>query len=91
MKRNDASIASIKSNLKKLDSVTEQTIDYTDIPATDEGDWANAEVFIAGKQAISLRVDADVLAFFKQHGKGYQTVMNRVLRQYMDARKSRSG
>jgi len=38
------------------------------------------------KQQISLRVDADVLARFRSHGKKYQTYMNAVLRQEMQAR-----
>ena len=37
------------------------------------------------KQSISLRVDSDVLAYFKSFGKGYQTRMNAVLRTYMQA------
>ena len=39
------------------------------------------------KTAISIRIDADVLAFFRSHGRGYQTRMNTVLRSYMDAKK----
>ena len=37
------------------------------------------------KEAISLRLDPDVLDWFKTHGPGYQTRMNTVLRAYMDA------
>ncbi len=36
------------------------------------------------KQPISLRVDPDVLAWFKQQGPGYQSRMNAVLRSYME-------
>ena len=39
------------------------------------------------KRAISLRVDRDVLEFFKSGGKGYQTRMNAVLRAYMKSHK----
>lgn len=81
--------ATIKSDLKRLDAMTDADIDYSDIPPTDEKFWANAEVFIGGKQAISLRVDPDVLLFYKEQGKGYQTAMNRVLRQYMEAHKAK--
>ncbi|MGL4296346.1 MAG: BrnA antitoxin family protein [Aestuariivirga sp.] len=35
---------------------------------------------------MSLRIDPDVLAFFKASGKGYQTRMNAVLRAYMEHR-----
>jgi uncharacterized protein (DUF4415 family) len=40
------------------------------------------------KIPISLRVDPDVLAFFKEQGPGYQTRMNAVLRGYMQAKKA---
>ncbi|MGR3373791.1 BrnA antitoxin family protein [Pseudooceanicola nanhaiensis] len=53
-----------------------------------ELDWDTAVLVIPEpKQAISLRVDQDVLAFFKAEGPGYQTRMNAVLRAYMEAKK----
>ena len=39
------------------------------------------------KQAISIRLDTDVLEFFKDEGPGYQSRINAVLRSYMDAKK----
>ncbi len=51
-------------------------------------DWDAAEVVIPEpKKLVSLRLDADVLDFFRGQGKGYQTRMNAVLRSYMDAQK----
>lgn len=78
-----------KSDLKRLDAMTDADIDYSDIEPTPDDFWATAEVMIGGKQAISLRLDPDVVAFFKAQGKGYQTAMNRVLRQYMEVQKSK--
>lgn len=50
------------------------------------GFWATAEVVNpAGKKSIHLRVDSDVLEFFKSSGKGHLTRMNAVLRRYMEA------
>ncbi len=40
-----------------------------------------------GKQAVSLRVDRDVLAWFKDQGPGYQTRMNAALREYAAQRR----
>ena len=53
-----------------------------------EVDWSRA-VMVDGinKKPISLRVDPDVLAFFKQGGSGYQTRINAVLRAYVEAQK----
>lgn len=51
-----------------------------------EVDWSSA-VLVDGlnKKPISLRVDPDVLEFFRKGGSGYQTKINAVLRAYMDA------
>jgi uncharacterized protein (DUF4415 family) len=48
-------------------------------------DWSEAVLVIPPKKkAISIRVDEDVLDYFKQHGAGYQRRMNAVLRSFMD-------
>ena len=50
------------------------------------GFWATAEVVTPeAKKSVHLRVDADVLEFFKQGGKGHLTRMNAVLRRYIKA------
>ena len=55
-----------------------------------EVDWARAELVIPEtKRMISLRLDADVLDFFKAQGKGYQTRINAVLRAWMEAQGKR--
>jgi uncharacterized protein (DUF4415 family) len=47
-------------------------------------DWSDAVLVMpARKKAISIRVDEDVLNFFKREGEGYQRRMNAVLRSYM--------
>ena len=47
--------------------------------------WATAEIVNpTGKKSIHLRIDSDVLEFFKSSGKGHLTRMNAVLRRYME-------
>lgn len=47
-------------------------------------DWSDAEVIIpVGKKAVSIRLDEDVLTFFKETGPRYQTRINEVLRSFM--------
>ncbi len=47
-------------------------------------DWSGAEVvFPEPKRAISIRLDADIIEFFKRTGPGYQTKINAVLRSYV--------
>ena len=59
-----------------------------DAHPTDENFWRNAEVVLPQpKQTVTIRLDADLLAWFRQQ-KGYQTRINAVLRTYMEAHKS---
>ncbi len=53
-------------------------------------DWTNLKVaWPQPKQAISLRIDRDVLAWFRDRGPGYQTRMNAVLRLFVDAQQGK--
>ena len=53
--------------------------------------WSEAVLVIPPKKkAISIRVDEDVLDFFRQEGAGYQRRINAVLRSYMQQRKKRA-
>ena len=56
--------------------------DWADLIALD---WSEAVVVIPKrKKAVSIRLDEDVIDFFKRKGEGYQTRMNAVLRHYME-------
>jgi uncharacterized protein (DUF4415 family) len=51
-----------------------------------ETDWTQARLVLPrGKENVTLRVDRDVLAWFRGTGKGFHTRMNAVLRAYMEA------
>jgi len=55
------------------------------------GFWDNAEVRMPPpKQQITLRLDPDVIGWFKRTGKGYQSRMGAVLRSYVEAKRKRS-
>ena len=57
-------------------------------PIADEAFWSRAKVVMpTPKQAISIRLDTDVLDFFKGQWPGYQSRINAVLRSYLDAKK----
>jgi uncharacterized protein (DUF4415 family) len=81
----------IRSDLKKVDAHVIQPDEYDDAPESTDAQIADATVSIGirprgrpksetRKQAISLRVDADVLDAFKFTGEGWQTRMNGILR-----------
>jgi uncharacterized protein (DUF4415 family) len=71
--------------LKEIESIPDEDIDITDIPELDEHFWEKAKLIKPiAKQAISLRIDNDVLQWFKSQGKGYQSLINTVLRSYFE-------
>jgi uncharacterized protein (DUF4415 family) len=83
------------SDHKLTDSQTEQLRalegrepDTQDIPEAPAGNWQHARrgaFWKARKEAISLRVDMDVLDWLRRQGPGYQTTINRILRERMQA------
>ncbi len=70
----------------KLQKMTDHEIDYSDIPPTDAKFWEKAQVVLPPvKTHLSLRLDEDIVEWFKQQGAGYQTKINAVLRSYVQA------
>ena len=78
-----------QTRLKELASRSDQQIDYSDIPELDEVFFEKAKLVrpAADKRQITIRIDADVLDWFRDQGKGYQTHMNAVLKAYMHSQK----
>ncbi len=67
-------------------------VDSYDDDPEDAFDWTDAVIVRRpSKAALSIRLDDDVVAFFKAGGRGYQTRINAVLRAWMEAQKARSG
>ena len=78
---------SITSDLKKLDKMRDKDIDYSDIPELDDSFFKKEMIKLPQKKdSITLRIDHDVLEFFKHQGRGYQTLINAVLKTYASAK-----
>ena len=72
--------------LKQINLIKEKEIDYSDIPELDKNFWDNVKpVYPKEKKAISIRLDHDIIDFFKKEGRGYQSKINNVLRSYIEA------
>lgn len=74
-----------------LEAISDETIAERVSADSDVGplniDWSRAELIVPPrKAAISIRLDADVIAYFKRGGTGYQSRINAVLRSYMRAK-----
>ena len=74
-----------KTDWKRLSEQQESDIDTSDIPELDDDFFHKAELRVPPKQPVTLRLDADVLDWFKSQGRGYQTRINKLLRRYMEA------
>lgn len=84
-----------KTDWKRLDRITSRQVeavaaaDKDGAPMTDE-EWARAEIATPQKVSVGLRLDDDLLGWFKSQGKGYQTRINTILRRYYEAHRKAS-
>src|ERR1017187_5463015 len=75
-----------RRKLAQLGERPDSEIDLSDIPPLKESFWKNAvrnPFYRPVKQQLTVRLDADVVAWLRQQGRGYQTRLNQVLRKVM--------
>ena len=78
--------AKVKRNLQEIDRIADKEIDTSDIPEWTDEMFAQAErsqLYRPKKARVTLLLDADLLAWLKASGRGYQTRINGVLRDLM--------
>jgi uncharacterized protein (DUF4415 family) len=78
----------VAKELAALVQMPDDKIDLTDAPEVRE--WRGAVVgkfYRPIKKPVTIRVDADVLAWLKRQGSGYQTRINKLLREAMEAKR----
>ena len=77
--------ATSQTDWSRLDALGDDDLDYSDAPELGAEFWNNAKVLDRGaKKPITIRVDQEVVTWFKSRGGRYQVLMNQVLRQYME-------
>lgn len=87
----NANKKSTMSDLKKIDAIRDEDIDYSDIPPLDDSFFTQAKIKLPKpKVSVTLRLDDDVLAWFKKQGKGYQTKINAVLKTFVMVNKEKA-
>ena len=82
-----------RTEWEKIKALEDREIDLSEIPELDDHFFAEAALWPGKKKQITIRIDPDVLDFFKQKGRGYQSIINTVLRRFMEAhqRRQKSG
>jgi uncharacterized protein (DUF4415 family) len=75
-----------RRNISAIAAKPDSEIDYSDIPRLRESFWKGAvrnPFYRPVKRQVTVRLDADVIAWLRMQGKGYQSRLNRVLRDAM--------
>ena len=77
-----------ETDLKRIDAMGDEDIDFSDNPEATPEMFARAVVrrnfkVIPRKKQLTLRIDSDVVDWYKNQGRGYQTRINSLLRAYM--------
>jgi uncharacterized protein (DUF4415 family) len=83
-----------RKRLQAISVLADAQIDYSDMPrSTREVQWTRPHALVPSenKQQVTLRLDADVLGFFKETGKRYQSRINAALREYVSAHRGDGG
>lgn len=81
MSKNDTKTPS-RTDWDRLESMTDEDIDYSDIPPLSDTFFQRAKLYVPENHAIIL--EADVFAWFASQGKEYHTLVNTILRQYIE-------
>ncbi|MGH7168708.1 MAG: BrnA antitoxin family protein [Gemmataceae bacterium] len=82
-----------RTDWKRVDELKDEKIDFSDAPELTPEMFARAVVRrglkpVARKKLLTLRIDSDVVEWYKCQGSGYQTRINALLRAYMEERKN---
>ncbi len=78
-----------KTDWAKVKAMKDRDIDFSDVPELDDNFFAEATLWPGKKKQITIRLDPDVVDFFKTKGRGYQSSINATLRRYMEAQQRR--
>ncbi len=85
-----------KTDWDRVDKIRDKNIDFSDNPEVTPEMFAKAVLRnglkpVGRKTQVTLRIDEDVLSWFKKQGRGYQTRINSLLKAYKEAHQNESG
>ncbi|MFB2838312.1 BrnA antitoxin family protein [Floridanema evergladense] len=79
-----------RTNWDALDAMTDEEIDYSDIPPLTEEFFAKATLQLPADQARDLvKLDPDIMAWFESQDVDYKTLINSILRRYIESNSDR--
>lgn len=84
----DVMAREIAESMARLAAMTDEDIDYSDIPPTDFSQprefHRGLDAWRARKEQVTVRIDGDVLAWFRDNHEKYQTAIDQALREHME-------
>lgn len=83
-----------RKELAALAAMPDSEIDFSDIPKLTEKDWEGATIgrfYKPIKESVTIRLDSDVVHYFKLTNTHYQRAINQALREYMQTHPQRTG
>lgn len=96
-KKRTSTLSKRKTDWRRFDALTDERVrrgieEDPDARPTDEEFWKKATIVMPPvKETMTIRLDADLLEWFRRQGKGYQTRINAILRSYMLAQGDAAG
>jgi uncharacterized protein (DUF4415 family) len=79
-----------ETDWKRVEEMTDEEIDTSDIPPLDESFFAKAKVRMPKRVSVTMQVDADLLDWFKSQGEEYESLINSALRSYVEDHKEQT-
>lgn len=87
-----STIRESRTDWKRLGGMPDSEIDFSEIPKLGTSFFRHAKLRMPKrKTSVSIRLDADVLNWFKRKGRGYQTRINAILRAFVEAHEDARG
>ncbi len=72
---------------KRVDEMTDEEIDTSDIPPLDDNFFAKAKLRMPKQVSVTMRLDADLMEWFRAQGEEYESLINSALRSYVESNK----
>ena len=76
-----------ETDWKRVNEMTDEEIDTSDIPPLDEDFFAQAQLRMPKQTPVMMKVDADLVDWFKAQGEGYENLINAAPRSYVEGHK----
>jgi uncharacterized protein (DUF4415 family) len=76
-----------ETDWQRVDEMTDEEIDTSDIPPLDDDFFTKAKLRMPGQVSVTMRVDADLMEWFRAQGEEYESLINMALRSYVESNK----